>query len=59
MILVYNFYSPDGHLFFFLFSIHVCPPQGQSHHNGRWATELKFIQAFIPGTETLALLKSP
>ena len=41
------------------FFVPVCPTQGRSHYNGRWATELKCIQAFIPGTETLALLKSP
>ena len=37
----------------------VCPPQGQSHYKESWTTEMKRSQAFIPGTETLALLKFP
>ena len=46
-------------IYLFIFFIHVCPPQGWSHYNGRWATEFMCNREFIPGTETLALLKSP
>ena len=42
-------------LFFYM---HVCEPQGQSHYNGRCAIEFKCNWVLIPGTETLALLKS-
>ena len=26
----------------FFYIIHICPPQGQSNYNGRWANELKY-----------------
>ena len=53
-----DFKFPKTNHFLLHGCILVCPPQGWCHYSGRWATKLKCNQVFIPGTETLMLLKS-